>query len=490
MAAPTDILVIGGLVNEQAKAGTVVATLAVVDADVGDTFTFTLTEDASGFFEIVDNEIRVRAGANIDFETLDTHVVAVAVTDSTGNIYSEPVTLQVLNINEITGTELADVGTIDGTIGDDIIDALGGNDTVNGFSGSDTIFGGAGSDQILGGFGNDVIEGGTESDSLGGEQGNDTLRGGDGCDGLNGGVGDDVLEGGADGDSLVGDTGSDTLIGGAGNDSLNDVTFVDSNSDNNLLDGGAGTDSLFARNFGFNSTPQTIVLDGGTEDDSLFFQGYGNATLLGGEGNDSISATSFGTGTFTVDGGAGNDTISFSGGPGTVDGGAGNDTINFSGSGTVDGGAGSDVVTLSGTATVTLGSEQDTLSVDAFSQVIVTDFATGAGGDKLALNQILNSLVGYDGSNPFGTGYLRLTQDGSDTLLEIDLDGAGAVNSHTMLLRLQNTTAANFTSDNFTPPFPPAGGQLIVGGPNIDNLVGGPGNDEIFGFADNDVLAG
>src|SRR5262245_33678876 len=381
MAAPTDILVIGGLVNEQAQAGTVVATLAVVDADAGDTFTFTLTEDVSGFFEIVDNEIRVRAGANLDFETLDTHVVAVAVTDSTGNIYSEPVTLQVLNINEITGTEFADIGTIDGTIGDDIIDALGGNDTVKGFSGSDTIFGGAGNDQLVGGFGNDVLEGGTEHDSLSGEQGNDTLRGGDGFDVLNGGTGDDVLEGGADGDTLIGETGSDTLVGGDGNDSLRDEAFVE-NSDNNILDGGAGSDDLFARNFGFNSTPQTIVLDGGTENDGLFFQGYGNATLLGGEGDDSVTGISFGTGTFTVDGGAGNDTIS------------------FGGSGTVDGGAGSDIVMLSGTATVTLGSEQDTLSVDAFSQVIVTDFSTGAGGDKLDLNQILNGLAGFDGSNP------------------------------------------------------------------------------------------
>src|SRR5262245_29113840 len=201
MAAPSDIQVTGGIVNEQAPAGTVVATLAAVDADSGDTFTFAITNDPSGFFEIVDNEIRVKAGANIDFETADTHIVAVQVTDSHGDTYAEAVTLQVLDVNEITGTEAAYVRTIDGTLGDDIIDALGGDDVVRGENGSDTMSGGAGADQLYGGFGDDVIEGGTENDQLYGEQGDDTLRGGDGSDSLQGGIGNDVVDGGDGSDS-------------------------------------------------------------------------------------------------------------------------------------------------------------------------------------------------------------------------------------------------------------------------------------------------
>ena len=57
MAQPTGILVIGGLVKSMPKWGNVVATLGVVDADPGDSFTFALTDDISGFFEIVTSSI-------------------------------------------------------------------------------------------------------------------------------------------------------------------------------------------------------------------------------------------------------------------------------------------------------------------------------------------------------------------------------------------------------------------------------------------------
>lgn len=54
-AAPTDIVVDGGSVVENAEAGVRVATLRAIDADADDTFTFTLA-DPSGLFEIVGNE--------------------------------------------------------------------------------------------------------------------------------------------------------------------------------------------------------------------------------------------------------------------------------------------------------------------------------------------------------------------------------------------------------------------------------------------------
>ena len=72
--APTDITVGGGSVDENATTGTVVATLSTVDADAGDTFTYALVDGSGipvtdGNFEIVGNEIRVKAGATIDYET-------------------------------------------------------------------------------------------------------------------------------------------------------------------------------------------------------------------------------------------------------------------------------------------------------------------------------------------------------------------------------------------------------------------------------------
>ena len=66
---PTDITLTGGSVNEGATAGTTVATLSTVDADASNSFSYSITSDPSGFFDISGNQIQVKAGANIDYET-------------------------------------------------------------------------------------------------------------------------------------------------------------------------------------------------------------------------------------------------------------------------------------------------------------------------------------------------------------------------------------------------------------------------------------
>ncbi len=87
-------------VDENATDGTVVATLSAVDEDAADTHSYAITDDASGYFEIVGNEIQVKAGADINYEAGNSHNVTVEVTDSAGNTYSETVTLNVNDINE------------------------------------------------------------------------------------------------------------------------------------------------------------------------------------------------------------------------------------------------------------------------------------------------------------------------------------------------------------------------------------------------------
>ena len=84
---PTDITLTGGSVDEGAAAGTTVATLSTVDVDAGDSHTYAITNDPSGFFEIVGNEVRVAAGAIIDFETDQTHDITIQTTDAGGNTY-------------------------------------------------------------------------------------------------------------------------------------------------------------------------------------------------------------------------------------------------------------------------------------------------------------------------------------------------------------------------------------------------------------------
>ena len=83
-----------------AAAGTTVATLSTVDADAGDSHTYAITNDPSGFFEIVGNEVRVAAGAAIDFETDQSHDITIETTDGAGNTYSEVVTISVNDLNE------------------------------------------------------------------------------------------------------------------------------------------------------------------------------------------------------------------------------------------------------------------------------------------------------------------------------------------------------------------------------------------------------
>ena len=132
--APTDISLSGGSVDENSAAGTLVATLTAADTDAGDSHTFAITNDPSGFFEIVGNEVRVAAGANIDFETDQTHDITVQATDSGGNTYSEVITLTVNDVNEApsditltggavdegaaAGTTVATLSTVDADAGD------------------------------------------------------------------------------------------------------------------------------------------------------------------------------------------------------------------------------------------------------------------------------------------------------------------------------------------------------------------------------------
>ncbi|MEM1039943.1 MAG: tandem-95 repeat protein [Pseudomonadota bacterium] len=98
--APTDITYPSAVVSENATAGTVVAVLSAVDADSVGPFAFSLTNDPSGFFDIVGNSIVVASGANIDFETSTSHIVDVQVLDPQGASYVEPVTITVTNSNE------------------------------------------------------------------------------------------------------------------------------------------------------------------------------------------------------------------------------------------------------------------------------------------------------------------------------------------------------------------------------------------------------
>jgi Ca2+-binding RTX toxin-like protein len=294
----------------------------------------------------------------------------------------------------------------------------------------------------------DVLNGSEVDDTIYGLAGNDTLSGFDGNDLLDGGSGYDILYGGQ---------GDDTLLAGT-------------DADGSFLDGGDGDDALTGSNGNDN-------LIGGSGDDTLF----------GGSGNDSLSGRS---GSDVLLGGDGNDTLEDGDSSGLV-------AIN-----SIDGGAGNDQIVVSqsnpdSVTTVIGGSGRDTYFPvpGSIGQLLVSDFAPGATGDILNINNLLLSSSGYSGGNPFdpALGYLRLVQQGDDTLLQWDRDGAGvATNSWQTVITLQNTSAAALTIDNFAPATSPVGGviNLIEGGAGDDPLTGTASADRLLGHGGNDTLLG
>ncbi|MCV6574388.1 MAG: cadherin domain-containing protein [Cohaesibacter sp.] len=236
-SAPTDMQMSKTDVAENASVGQVVGKLSTTDADSGDTFTYSLTNDGGGKFEIVGDEVRVKSA--LDYETNSSHSISVKVDDSAGNSYSENFTINVDDYAEqsvqvgvrrggsssdayyysqnhngnnqaenVNGTNYAD--NIKGNGGNDILRGKNGNDTIDGGSGKDQIHGGNNNDQLKGGTDNDYLNGGAGTDKLWGESGDDFLDGGDGNDQAWGGDGNDtyLFEQGDDRDSFNGGAGS------------------------------------------------------------------------------------------------------------------------------------------------------------------------------------------------------------------------------------------------------------------------------------------
>lgn len=135
-----------------------------------------------------------------------------------------------------------------GTIGNDVVDALGGDDSLDGANGDDRIIGGHGNDTIEGGEGHDVLYGGIEHTGI--EPAYHSI------------ADDDVIYGGRGDDTIYGGNGTDSLFGGAGDDKL----YGGNGGADSTINGGAGDD--------------LIVFNG----DTKFTKGKGNAN--GGTGND------------------------------------------------------------------------------------------------------------------------------------------------------------------------------------------------------------
>ena len=133
-----------------------------------------------------------------------------------------------------------------------------------------------------------------------------------------GGLGDDTLDGGI---------GNDTIAGGPGADEW-------------IFEGTMSSDSIAVQ---ADSTAWVLKAIRGSEVDRFSFDWSDRIHLLGGSGNDMISALTIVTLPLLLEGGLGNDTLTGGGGIDVLLGQDGNDTLNGKlGSDTIDGGIGTD----------------------------------------------------------------------------------------------------------------------------------------------------
>jgi Ca2+-binding RTX toxin-like protein len=179
--------------------------------------------------------------------------------------------------------------------------------------------------ELFGGGGNDVLTGGSGADLLFGQSGNDTLLGKGGSDQLFGGDGNDVLTGGDGDDQVFGQGGNDRMIWNPGDDS-------------DLFEGGAGTDTAEvnggngAEVFTITAngtrvrfdrvTPAPFFLDIGTTENLVVNANGGDDVITAGNGLAPLIQ-------LTLDGGAGNDSITGGDGNDVLIGGAGTDTVTY-----------------------------------------------------------------------------------------------------------------------------------------------------------------
>lgn len=123
--APTAIQLSANFVDEN-TADVFIGTFTASDVDIGDSAAFTITADASGFFEIIDgDQLWAKASAALDYETATSHDITVQVADGGALTFSDTFTINVNNINETpldislgatTTSETTSIGDVIATI--------------------------------------------------------------------------------------------------------------------------------------------------------------------------------------------------------------------------------------------------------------------------------------------------------------------------------------------------------------------------------------
>ncbi|HEY1630360.1 MAG TPA: calcium-binding protein [Rhizomicrobium sp.] len=368
-------------------------------------------------------------------------------------------------------------------------------------SGTLTFLGGAGDDTLVGGRGADIYDGGAGTDTIdysratggvtvnlslttaqavGGGEGtdtlknvenvvgsasNDTLTGNAGNNFFNGGGGHDVIDGGAGNDTvsfqsvtgpLTFDMRTLSNVGGVSLTSVEGIvgttggdTFISNSADNTFDGGGVGgaydtadyssaTGGMVFTETAFGSFTSTVISTGGGEGaDTLIDM----TRIIGTASDDTFNFMA--TPPMFIDGGAGNDTLSFAnstGGAFIAMGGGGGLSSNFSSVENLTGSAVNDSLQGDGgDNTIHGGAGDDQITGDVYG-------ADSGGND---------TLYGDDGNDTIFGGNTAISNDGNDVIY----GGAG------------NDTLYGGNESNM----PNDGNDMLDGGAGDDTMIGGDG---------------
>lgn len=419
---------------------------------------------------------------------------------------------------------------IEGRNGDDFLYGLDGNDSLIGDNGNDQLYGDAGADRLIGGKGNDQLYGGA---------GNDWLSDVEGSNSFDGGLGIDYADFSEARSGIAANlsTGSATnifstnaaLIFSSNLISIENLQgsryddFLEGNNQNNIINGGLGTDTTSYINLFTShsvdanlSTGQASVKDSNSliyDIDTLISienltGSSGNDTLTG---NDQDNVLIGGGGADSLSGGGGNDVVYAELGKDVlIDGGAGEDTlyVDFtSGNIETDG----NLIKLDGSSGF---ANFENLVGSVFSEIIMGDSQDnridgnlgndsifgGAGNDLLIGGDGLNIIHGGSGHNIIdGTNSNNLN---SNSVAVYDfLDGILISNGLVINLKLENGNATITPSElsmptliddyiNISSVRTGKGQDMIIGNDQDNMFWGGGGNDSIFASGGNDIIDG
>ncbi|EEE44441.1 cadherin domain-containing protein [Roseibium alexandrii] len=257
-AAPD--LIVGNPLNvTENSAGAGVVALSVVDPDVGDTHTFTVSDDR---FEVVPDGngymLKLKDGVELDYEEEQSITLDVTATDGEGLSDTETITFDVVDVDDTEDDMPPVAGDDDDDERDDDNELAassasrfsndGDDDDESDDEGSNVIelptfqVGTEDDDALVGEGANDALFGKGGDDTLSGEGGSDALFGGPGDDTLDGGPGDDSMNGGDGSDVfayMLGD-GNDSIYGGAGENWIDIIDLGDGTNGTQI--GEYGTD--------------------------------------------------------------------------------------------------------------------------------------------------------------------------------------------------------------------------------------------------------